>query len=194
MRTFAESITTSANVQYKMASSDQTGLGSSCADIVTCSQALHWMEPFSTFLEAARVLRKGGVFAAYDCDWPPLTGHWQADRAYRECMAVVKDLEASVNSRSRATSWPKEGHLERMRESGRFTFITEAALHSIERGNADRIIGLLMSQGAVKALLRLGYTEKDLAIPWFKDEVRELLGTEQDDWHWTYRLRIGIIP
>ena len=35
-------------------------------------QALHWMEPAPTFGEVARLLRPGGVFAALDCDWPPV--------------------------------------------------------------------------------------------------------------------------
>lgn len=34
------------------------------------------MPPERTFAEIARVLRAGGVFAALDCDWPPLV-HWQ---------------------------------------------------------------------------------------------------------------------
>jgi SAM-dependent methyltransferase len=38
--------------------------------LVTCSQSLHWMEPEPTFAEVARILRRGGVFAAYDYDWP----------------------------------------------------------------------------------------------------------------------------
>lgn len=32
----------------------------------TVAQALHWMEPASTLAEVARILRPGGVFAAYD--------------------------------------------------------------------------------------------------------------------------------
>ena len=56
------------NVRYQDGLSTRTGLPDGCADIVTCSQSLHWMEPAPTFAEAARILRPGGVFAAYDCD------------------------------------------------------------------------------------------------------------------------------
>jgi len=45
-----------------------TDLPDGCADIVTCSQSLHWMVPESTFAEVARILRPGGVFATYDYD------------------------------------------------------------------------------------------------------------------------------
>lgn len=52
------------NVNYRDAFSDATGLANNCADIVTISQALHWMEPESTFGEVARILRPGSVIAA----------------------------------------------------------------------------------------------------------------------------------
>src|SRR3954451_9435306 len=53
-------------VEYREAFAQDTGLGDGCADIVTCSQSLHWMDPEPTFAEAARIMRTGGVFAAYD--------------------------------------------------------------------------------------------------------------------------------
>ncbi len=53
------------------------------AGIVTCAQSFHWMEPESTFIEVARILRPGGVFAAYDYDRPP-TVHWTD---FSQCVA-----------------------------------------------------------------------------------------------------------
>src|SRR5438874_9007237 len=38
-------------VEYLDATSTRTTLEGACADIVTCSQSLHWMEPRSTFAE-----------------------------------------------------------------------------------------------------------------------------------------------
>jgi SAM-dependent methyltransferase len=58
-------------VEYGQAHAQETGLDDGVADIVTCSQSLHWMEPGPTFAEAARLLRPAGVFAVYDYDWPP---------------------------------------------------------------------------------------------------------------------------
>ena len=70
-------------VEYREAFAQETGLDDGCADIVTCSQSLHWMEPEPTFAEAARILRPGGVFAAYDYDWPPVVDP-ELDEAYEE--------------------------------------------------------------------------------------------------------------
>ena len=46
-------------VEYREAFAQATGLEDGVADIVTCSQSLHWMDPQPTFAEAARVLRPG---------------------------------------------------------------------------------------------------------------------------------------
>lgn len=54
--------------QFVAAEAHQTGLAEQSVDIVTASQSFHWMDPVPTLAEIARVLRPGGVFAAYDCD------------------------------------------------------------------------------------------------------------------------------
>src|SRR5829696_9079999 len=43
----------SQNVSFEKGLSHQTGLPNNCADIVTCSQSLHWMDPLPTFKEVA---------------------------------------------------------------------------------------------------------------------------------------------
>jgi SAM-dependent methyltransferase len=57
--------------------------------VVLAVQALHWMEPVSTFVEVARLLRPGGVFAALDCDWPPSVGNAPAEQAWHAARAAV---------------------------------------------------------------------------------------------------------
>ncbi|HEU5376328.1 MAG TPA: class I SAM-dependent methyltransferase [Ktedonobacteraceae bacterium] len=72
-----------AHIEYREGVVHQTGLPDECADIVTCSQSLHWMEPTATLAEIARILRPGGLFAAYDYDWPPAL-HWKLEQVYQE--------------------------------------------------------------------------------------------------------------
>jgi Methylase involved in ubiquinone/menaquinone biosynthesis len=60
------------NVNFISGFSDNTGLEDSSVDIITCSQSFHWMNPETTLNEASRILKKGGIFAVYDCDWPPV--------------------------------------------------------------------------------------------------------------------------
>jgi ubiquinone/menaquinone biosynthesis C-methylase UbiE len=96
-------------VEYRRAAADATGLPAACADVVSCAQSLHWMEPGPTLAEVARVLRPGGVFAAYDYDWPPLV-HWEVDAAF---LAMI---EASGVDPARPE---KARHVERLVASER---------------------------------------------------------------------------
>jgi SAM-dependent methyltransferase len=83
-------------VSFRGGWSHATGLPDDCADVVLVVQALHWMEPTSTFREVARLLRPGGVFAAVDCDWPPVVGDAETERAWDDCMRRSRVLEARL--------------------------------------------------------------------------------------------------
>lgn len=181
------------NVSYQQGFSHVTGLPDGCADIITCSQALHWMDPMPTFQEARRVLRPGGVFAAYDYDWPPLTTDWEADAAYEECMRHGRALEKSRGVSDTVQQWDKATHLARMEESGAFRHVREVLAHHHEPGNADRLVGLLLSQGWAATLLGSGLTETDLGLDVLREKANRLLGSEPGLWHWSSRIRIGIV-
>ncbi|HUX12869.1 MAG TPA: class I SAM-dependent methyltransferase [Spirochaetia bacterium] len=193
MRSQAVSHTSAVNVEYRDGRSHQTGLPNACADMVTCSQALHWLEPVGTFREAARILRPGGVFAAYDYDWPPTTGSWIADAAFEECLTRTGELEEKASLPSKPQKWAKQGHLARMAESGVFRYTREIVLHHLEEGNDERYIGLFMSQGQVMAMLKGGFSEAQLGLDKFRLICREQLGSRQLPWFWSSRVRIGIL-
>ena len=74
------------NVTYISAFSDNTGLDNCCADVITCSQSFHWMNPETTISEVSRILKKGGVFAVYDYDWPPVCD-WKAELEFNKHMS-----------------------------------------------------------------------------------------------------------
>ena len=74
------------NVTYISAFSDNTGLDNCCADVITCSQSFHWMNPETTISEVSRILKKGGVFAVYDYDWLPVCD-WKAELEFNKHMS-----------------------------------------------------------------------------------------------------------
>jgi SAM-dependent methyltransferase len=86
-----------AGVRYVEGISNATGLADASADVVLAVQAMHWMEPESTLAEVARLLRPGGVFAAVDADWPPMTGSTAAEQAWAALHARVRVLEARLS-------------------------------------------------------------------------------------------------
>jgi len=171
--------------------STATGLPDRYADIVTCSQSLHWMEPNATFAEVARILRDNGVFAAYDCDWPP-TLNAEAEQAYNACRAKAEALERSRRLAPEVHQWNKGGHLERIRQSGRFRYVKEVVLHHVESGGAERLVGLALSQGEIATLLKHGIGEDEIGITALREAARHALGDAVVPWFWSYRLRIGV--
>ncbi|GHB98396.1 class I SAM-dependent methyltransferase [Cerasicoccus arenae] len=181
-----------ANITYRTGYSHETGLPAVSADLVLCAQSLHWMEPFATFAEAARILRTGGIFAAYDYDWPPFTSSWEVDAAYIACMEHGRQLERECGLTEQLPRWDKPGHLERMRKSGQFRFVRESLLHHEDEGGAARIVALLLSQGYIQSLLKQGLTERDLHIDHLRDVAAFAFGDGVKPWLWSVRVRLGV--
>lgn len=180
------------NVRYIEGFSHATSLPPACADLVTCSQSLHWMEPTGTFREAARILRPGGVFAASDFDWPPVTASWEVDAAYQKCMDLGRQLEQDLGLTHDLQQWDKPGHLARMRDSGQFRYTRECLLHSEDEGDAERLVGLFKSQGFVMTLLKKGLTESELLIDDLRQVATQHFANAKVPWSWSMRVRIGI--
>src|SRR5262245_40703040 len=156
-----------ASVRYQKGFSTATGLPDGCADIITAVQSLHWMEPTGTFAEVGRLLRPGGVFAAIDSDWPP-TFDWEAQTLYEAFMMNAGKLAAAGQYDRDVKSWAKHEHLDRISASGRFRYATEVAAHHVEQGNAERLVGLALSQGVVQTLFKAGLTQEQVGVPAFR--------------------------
>jgi ubiquinone/menaquinone biosynthesis C-methylase UbiE len=194
MRARAESAATPSNVEFRRGFAHETGLPDRCADIVTCSQSLHWMDPDRTFEEVARIARSGGVFCAYDYDpVPAIPSCWRAEAAYEEFVRRIGEMDDRERPRAGVRRWEKSGHLERMRQSGRFRYTRELLLHGRETGDADRLVRFALSHGGLQQLLKAGVTEDQLGIEEFRASLRNIMGTEPAPWYWSYRPRIGIV-
>jgi SAM-dependent methyltransferase len=167
---------------------ERTGLPSACADIVTVSQAMHWFDADRALPEIARILRPGGVLAAYDCDWPPCID-WETDAAYLAADTRIRELESA--RRLEPPRAPKTGHLARMRDSGLFRHTTEIAVHSLEQGDAGRLMALIGSQGGAVVLLANGATQDELGLTALR-EVAERRIPRPRTWWWTYRIRLAV--
>src|SRR5438876_6069096 len=177
-----------AHIEYREGLAHQTGLPDGCADIVTAAQSFHWMEPTATLAEIARILRPGGLFAAYDYDSPPAI-HWELDLLAQE---VGKRLVELVRERGLTHSlkiWSKEQHLERMRESAHFRFTREVLLHHIEQGDAARFLEMMRSNAFSH---QFQFTEQEIGFDRLSSAAFQSLGSEPIPWYWSYRVRIGI--
>ncbi len=177
-----------AHIEYREGLAHQTGLPDGCADIVTAAQSFHWMEPTSTLAEIARILRPGGLFTAYDYDWPP-TLHWELDQLAQE---VGKRLVELVRERGLAQNlkmWSKDRHLDCMRESAHFRFTREVLLHSIEQGDAARFLEMMQSNAFSH---QFQFTEQEIDFDRLARAAFQSLASESIPWYVSYRVRIGI--
>jgi SAM-dependent methyltransferase len=188
----AGAVTTEPSVVYRAGFGHATGLPDCCADIITCSQSFHWMEPESTLAEAARVLRPGGVFAACDHDFWPIMASWEAELAFRTFGQGLRLREERDQVSADVPRWEKSEHLARIEASKRFRYTREILLHHVELGNAERLVGLALSQGAAQTLLKSGLSETDLGLDQLRADATRLLGAELRPWHWCMRAQVGV--
>jgi ubiquinone/menaquinone biosynthesis C-methylase UbiE len=185
------SLPSNHTLSFQQGVASQTGLPDECADIVTCSQSFHWMEPQSTLAEIARILRPGGVFAAYDHQWPPTLG-WQAERAYETFNDHAWALKGQRGLEQDLHIWLQNRHLPQLQESGHFRYVKELWLHQQETGNADRFIGLALTNGVIQYLQNGLLSEDEIGLASFKQEIQKAIGSEPTPWYFSYHVRIGI--
>ncbi|MBM7843255.1 class I SAM-dependent methyltransferase [Herpetosiphon giganteus] len=177
-------------ISYQAGVGHQTGIDSSSADIVTCAQALHWMEPNSTLAEIARILRPGGVFAAYDYHWPP-TIHWELDQIFQQVDQRFEQLIERRATPADHPGWDKQ-HRQRMQASGLFQHTLELTLHHCEYGAAQRFIDLILSSGYHYHLKNGTLTEQELGFDQLKQAAHDLIGPQPIAWYFIYQVCIGI--
>jgi ubiquinone/menaquinone biosynthesis C-methylase UbiE len=184
MQARAEDVTGAKNVRFVHAFADATGLPDGSADIVTCSQSFHWMKPEPTLAEVARILRPGGVFAAYDYDWPPVV-HWEVERAFDA-------LQNELAERRGRVVRSKETHLPALQASGLFRYTREVFVHSRDRGSAERVVGMALSLGPLRIELERGASDEELGLAQLRETAQRVLGDRDLSWFMCYRVRLGV--
>lgn len=143
-----------SKLQFKQAFADNTGLENNIADIVICSQAFHWMEPKSTIQEVFRILKKGGIFAIIDAEYPPV---------------INKDLEKlnlylrekTANLENHEKTWittKKSEHLKYLKDSNLFDYTREICFSNIEKYDKERFKKFLLSQSSMQQAIKNNYT------------------------------------
>jgi ubiquinone/menaquinone biosynthesis C-methylase UbiE len=191
MLAVAEAQTPQKSVRFVESFADATGMPAGAADLVTCSQSFHWMERGPALAEAARILRAGGVFAAYDYDIPPLVDP-EIDAVFADHLALRRKFREVNKLRAGWTRTPKAEHLDAIRESGRFRHAREVVLHDEQEVDAARILGLARSLGLVPELKALGVSEEELGLERLTETTQRVLGASTTVWLLSYRIRLGV--
>jgi SAM-dependent methyltransferase len=188
----ARAVTSAANVRYVESTADDTTLPGGRADLVSCAQSFHWMEPGPVLAEAARLLRPGGVFAAYDYDWPPSIEP-EIDEAFDAHQAARGDARRRLGIEAGAATWPKDGHLRQILSAGVFGHARELVCHGWDEVDAARVIGLAESIGGPRAI----FGDRAPAVTETFERLRQVaervLADRRVPMLLCYRIRVGIV-
>jgi SAM-dependent methyltransferase len=160
MREYAEGVSEAANVRYINGSSYATRVDAASVDIVTAAQSLQWMRPKDLFAEVGRILRPGGVFCAYNY-FVVQTPVWEAATAFDSVQERKKELRLRLGLDDTSSSPPS---LDWLRESGAFREARELVVHSVEKGDGDRLIGFALCEGSMRTLLDTGIGEAEVGL------------------------------
>lgn len=187
MRDFAEAAPTPENVRYQSASSYDTGVADTSADLVTAAQSLQWMEPQRVFPEVGRILRRGGVFCAYNYVGfqTPL---WEPEVAFEAAWERKNELRCE-RGLERARSRTQLSR-ELLAASGVFRHTRQLALHSIEEGDGERLLGFALSEGSMRTLLAAGTTEEEIGLDRLRDVAATI--TRPIPWLIVYEVWLGL--
>lgn len=97
-----------ANVRFAVEPGERCGLADASADAACVAQALHWFDRDAFFAECARVLRPGGLLAAWgyqDLEVPP--GLAEANAAFQdEIRAYWPPERAFIDEAYASFAWP----------------------------------------------------------------------------------------
>lgn len=181
-----------SNASFIKSYSDNTGLADNSVDVVFCSQSFHWMNPCDTLSEVNRILRKGGIFAAVDCDWPPVCNA-NAEIAYMNLFNKVRTIEEENKEICKTFHrWDKNNHLKNIIESGYFRYCREIVFDNSEECNVERFLALAQSQGGLQTILKHSPELINNDYMNFQKAVYKSFDIGVNKVSFCYRMRIGI--
>ena len=170
-----------ANVEYRVEPAEQCSVPDAGASAVTCAQALHWFDHPRFYAEVKRVLKPGGIFAAWtyaDCS----TGEAPIDRVKDH---LYVDLTGAY--------WPPERvYVDAGYQTLPFPFVEIAAppFAMVARWNAAQFLAYLRTWSASQRFLKakgvdpVALVEADLRAAWGDPaRVREV--------RWKFFVRAG---
>lgn len=167
----AEKNTIESNVEYVKSDGHKTIFNDQCADIITASSSIHWMEPDLIVKEVIRLLKNGGVFGFYGYRYPLFVDQWQITKAYKIFKTNLDMMEIKERTAKRF-SWNQ--HKDLLFKSKQISLVDECYFHKIISINFEDFIGWINTIGSINKLKKCGYDDEDIGFKEFKEEIKPL--------------------
>jgi ubiquinone/menaquinone biosynthesis C-methylase UbiE len=132
-------------IEYRVAPAEQSGLPDASVDLLTVAQALHWFDLERFYAEAKRVLKPGGVLAAWAYGVDEVEGE------------AVNQLAQHYYSKTVGPYWPPERTI--VEEGYRtipfpFTEMTAPAFRLEARWTLEQLLGYFSSWSATNRFIK----------------------------------------
>jgi SAM-dependent methyltransferase len=166
-----------ANVTYRVAYADRSGLPSDSMDLITVAQALHWFDVVPFFEEVRRVGRPGALF----CAW--CYGDFTTDEEVAEVLAPIRALLQPW--------WPPE---RAILDGGYrsillpFDEIMPPPFEMRLDWNAGDLLGYLRTWSARRRFIEAGGDDPLVSV---EGPLRDVWGEERRVVRWPLSLRVG---
>jgi ubiquinone/menaquinone biosynthesis C-methylase UbiE len=187
----ARAATSAPNITYRQGSGQHTELEAGAADIVTCSSAVHWMEPVSTVEEMSRILRRNGVLLVYGHYYPVFLHSPQLTAFYERWRGNLDHLEYKTEKQV-AQKWPLADLYAAIGHHAQFGYSRKHYLHSKLNWDPNEIEGFFKAHAGVPFLLDRGYSNAELM---FEELTRILDGFTPEQsvpLHLTYSVFLAV--
>ncbi len=124
-----ENAKTHPNIEYRVCQSERSGLLSHSMDLICVAQALHWFDFTEFWPEVMRILKPGGIFAAFGYNLPRTSDEVDS-LIQREVLDVVDSFWAPQNQ----LLWDNYSNVDfpfDLLEAPRFTINMDWSLHEL---------------------------------------------------------------
>jgi SAM-dependent methyltransferase len=170
-------------IHYTVSSAEKSEIESQSVDLITIGQALHWFKLTRFYPEVRRILKPGGIIAAWCYHLTQITPEIDEILAtyYNEIVGLYwSDRVQYVNEHYRTIPFP-------------FDEVTPPQLDMVTHWDLNDIFGYLDSWSSTRAFMEnRGYNpieeiEDQLRLAWGRAEVKRTV-------HWPLNFKIGKIP
>lgn len=187
----ARAATSASNITYQYGTGQSTSLEASVADIVTCSSAVHWMDPIPSVDEISRLLRNDGVLLVYGHYYPVFLRSPVLTAFYERWRKNLDQLEYKTEKQV-AQKWPLSDLYTAIGAHAEFGYTRKHYLHSTLNWNPKEIEGFFRAHAGVPFLNERGYSDADLMFVELRQLLDRLDPEQSTPLHLTYSVFLAV--